>query len=96
MSPPFPIGQKVVCTNSSFPAAAFNHFRCLPKEGGIYTIADVFWGVEHGTGETVMSIQLAEFPPHSTRPGGFSLWRFRLLEDLKELEAMVQPLALSA
>lgn len=82
---PHPVGQKVVCLHAHFPAAAFEAFDRVPEQDGVYTVSEIFWGKEHGTGRPTLSLRLTELPPVRPGWGGFSLWRFRLLEDEKEL-----------
>lgn len=80
---PHPIGQKVVCVHGHFPSATYEAFDRVPEEGGVYTVNDLFWAQEHATGRMILSIRLTELPPVKEGWGGFSLWRFRLLEDEK-------------
>lgn len=80
-----PVGQKVVCVHADFPTAVFEAFDRVPQKDQVYTVSEIFWGQEHGTGRSVLSVRLTELPPIRAGWGGFSLWRFRLLEDVKEL-----------
>ncbi|MES2507863.1 MAG: hypothetical protein V4599_14250 [Verrucomicrobiota bacterium] len=82
---PHPVGQKVVCIHAHFPQAALEAFDRLPQQDGVYTIREVFWANEHGTERPMLSVRLTELPPIRQGWGGFSLWRFRLLEDEKEV-----------
>lgn len=82
---PHPVGQKVICIHAHFPEAAQEAFDRLPEQDGVYTVSEIFWAQEHGTGRPMLSIRLTELPPLRKGWGGFSLWRFRLLEDEKEL-----------
>ena len=90
---PHPIGQKVVCINDHFVPAVFEEFDQIPREGQVYTISHLFWGREHGTGEWMLSVRLTEIPPLQAGWGGFSLWRFRLLEDIKILRRREREIA---
>lgn len=81
----FPIGQKVICLHDHFPPAVFEVFDATPIAGHVYTISDIFWAKEHITQRDRLSICLTELPPIHPCHGGFSLWRFRLLEDEKRL-----------
>ena len=85
MSPlPWPVGQKVVCVNDRFHAQVHEFFDVIPQEGKVYTVRELFWGVEHETDKLVLSVRLTELAPLSgDHEPGFSLWRFRLLEDVK-------------
>ncbi|MCX6838652.1 MAG: hypothetical protein NTX35_12695 [Verrucomicrobia bacterium] len=84
---PFPVGQKVICVHDYFAAAVFEVFDATPKAGQVYTIREVFWAKEHLTRRDMLSVRLVELPPIDPDYGGFSLWRFRLLEDEKLLRA---------
>lgn len=79
------VGRKVVCIHPQFPAATFESFDEVPLSGRVYTVQEVFWGRQHGTGQTVVSIRLGEIAPLKPRGGGFSFWRFRLLHELRPL-----------
>jgi hypothetical protein len=80
-----PVGQKVVCIDANFPSAVFEAFDQVPRQDEVYTVSEMFWGVEHGTQRLVLSLRLTELPPIQRGWGGFSLRRFRLLEDVKIL-----------
>jgi hypothetical protein len=79
------VGCKVVCIDDQFPSAVYRRFNRVPQENQIYTVSAIFWCPEHGTKEPLQSVQLAELPPVVEGPGkcGFSLWRFRLLNEEK-------------
>ena len=79
------VGRKVTCIHPQFPAAVFNVFDRIPQRGVVYTVKEVFWAIQHGTRETVVSIRLGEIPPLKPRGGGFSFWRFRLLHEFRPL-----------
>lgn len=97
MSPsPFPIGHQVVCLHDQFQAAVFEVFDAVPKADQVYTISEIFWAKEHGTRRDMLSVRLVEIPPIKPGFGGFSLWRFRLLEDAEALAALQQARALAA
>lgn len=80
---PHPIGQKVVCVRADFSRTVFEWFDRVPVADGVYTISEIFWANEYGTGNRVLSVRLTELPPILPAWGGFSLWRFRLLADEK-------------
>lgn len=86
----FPVGHKVVCVHDHFPPAVYKCFRATPVEGQVYTIREIFWAAEHVSGRQMLSVRLVELPPIRPGRGGFSLWRFRLLEDEKILRARSQ------
>ncbi len=79
------VGRKVICIHPQFPTATFGSFDEVPLRGRVYTVQEVFWGRQHGTGETVVSIRLGEIAPLKTKAGGFSFWRFRLLHEFRPL-----------
>ncbi|MGV3663012.1 MAG: hypothetical protein ACO1TE_22700 [Prosthecobacter sp.] len=83
----FPVGHKVVCIHDHFPPAVHEWFNAIPVEGQVYTIQEIFWAPEHATRRQLLSVRLVELPPVRPGFGGFSLWRFRLLEDEKILRA---------
>ena len=87
MKLPFHVGQKVVCVYDHFYDAVFEVFDAVPKEGQVYTISAIFWAKEHRTRRDMLSVRLVELPPIDPDYGGFSLWRFRSLEDEKRLRA---------
>jgi hypothetical protein len=81
---PWPVGQKVVCVDDQFRSPAIEYFTGLPRKGRVYTVKDVFWGYQWGTETQCLSVRLVEIQPiDSDVSPGFSLWRFRLLEDVK-------------
>lgn len=82
---PHPVGEKVVCIHGHFPAAVFEVFDRVPEENQVYTVSEIFWAPEHGTNRPMLSVRLTELPPINAACGGFSLWRFRLLGDIKTL-----------
>ena len=90
MIPPFPVGQKVVCIDDRFSGAVFEDFDHTPKAGQVYTISDIYWDEEYGTGRMVLGVDLVEVPSILPNWSGFRLSRFRLLEDEKVLRARRQ------
>ena len=56
-------------------------FDILPEENCVYTCSEVFFGEDHATGQTLVSVKLKEIPARPHRSGGFSAWRFRPLDD---------------
>lgn len=86
-----PVGRKVVCLYDHFPPAVHEYFDSVPLAGEIYTIGEIFWAKEHRTRRDMLSLRLVEIPP--LRPGfGFSLWRFRLVDDEHLLQALEEEL----
>lgn len=78
---PFSAGQKVLCVFAGFSAAVRKKFDRVPEENCAYTVREVFWGRDNATGQTLASVRLMEIPSRPNDGGGFSAWRFRLLED---------------
>ena len=86
-------GQKVVCTNDSFPAVVRAIYKQLPVKGVTYTIRDVFLGrekiVKAGDSATV-GLLLEELvnPPDPLHKGqqelGFNSERFAPIEELPD------------
>lgn len=82
---PHPVGHKVVCIHGTFASRILELFSRAPRENHVYTISEVFWESECGTGGVTLNVRLTELPPIRPGLGGFPLWRFRLLEDVKIL-----------
>lgn len=91
MSPPFPVGQKVVCIDDRFTSAVFEAFDRVPKAGHIYTVSAIDWLEDYDTGQQVLGIALVELPSLTPQWGAFSLRRFRLLEDHTQLRGTQTP-----
>ena len=79
------VGRKVICIHPQFPAATLESFKDVPLRGRVYTVKEVFWAIQYRTDETVVSIRLGEIPPLKPKAGGFSFWRFRLLNTFRPL-----------
>lgn len=89
-------GQKVVCTNDSFPALIRALYKQLPVKGNTYTIREVFLGREKvvkGGDSATVGLLLAELtnpqdPFHQGKQElGFSSERFSPLDELPPEEA---------
>jgi hypothetical protein len=89
-------GQKVVCTNDSFPAVIRAIYKQLPVKGSTYTIREVFLGREKvvkGGDSATVGLLLTELvnPPDPFHAGqqelGFSSERFAPLEQVPEEQA---------
>lgn len=89
-------GQKVVCTNDSFPALIRALYKQLPVKGNTYVIREVFLGrekvVKGGDSATVgLLLQELNNPPDPFHQGkqelGFSSERFAPLEEVPPEEA---------
>lgn len=92
-------GQKVVCTNDSFPAVVRAIYKQLPVKGSTYTIRQVFLGREKvvkGGDSATVGLLLAELvnPPDPFHAGqqelGFSSERFAPLEEKPDEQAEEQ------
>ena len=81
MTPPFPVGQKVVCIDDHFTSAVFEAFDQVPKAGHIYTVSAIDWMEEYDGAQHILGIALVEIPSLKSNWGAFALRRFRLLED---------------
>ena len=89
-------GQKVVCTNDSFPAVIRAIYKQLPVKGNTYTIREVFLGREKvvkGGDSATVGLLLTELvnptdPFHAGQQElGFSSERFAPLEQVPEEHA---------
>ena len=89
-------GQKVVCTNDSFPAVVRAIYKQLPVKGNIYTIREVFLGREKvvkGGDSATVGLLLIELknptdPFHAgNQELGFSSERFAPLAEVPEEQA---------
>jgi hypothetical protein len=89
-------GQKVVCTNDSFPAVVRAIYKQLPVKGSTYTIREVFLGREKvvkGGDSATVGLLLVELvnptdPFHAGQQElGFSSERFAPLEQVPEEQA---------
>jgi len=96
LSSPMVKGQKVVCTNDSFPALIRALYKRLPVKGDTYTIREVFLGREKvvkGGDSATVGLLLVELnnPPDPFHQGkqelGFSSERFAPLEEVPPEEA---------
>lgn len=79
MKHPFTPGQKVVCIDDRFPAAVYECYDAVPKQGRIYTVSECCQGRSYTTGRRGPSIRLTEIPPIIPGFGCFSAYRFRAL-----------------
>lgn len=89
-------GQKVVCTNDTFPALIRALYKQLPVKGNTYTIREVFLGREKvvkGGDSATVGLLLEELsnPPDPFHQGkqelGFSSERFAPLDEVPPEEA---------
>jgi hypothetical protein len=89
-------GQKVVCTNDTFPAFIRALYKELPVKGNTYTIREVFLGREKvvkGGDTATVGLLLHELknPPDPFHQGkqelGFTSERFAPLDELPPAEA---------
>lgn len=89
-------GQKVVCTNDTFPAFIRALYKELPVKGNTYTIREVFLGrekvVKGGDTATVgLLLHKLKNPPDPFHQGkqelGFTSERFAPLDELPPAEA---------
>jgi hypothetical protein len=78
------IGQRVVCVNDRFPSQILDWASNLPRNGQIYTIQSISWGVCLYTRRSTLGFYLHELP-NPPRGFGFRADRFApLLEKLDE------------
>lgn len=96
LSPNMVKGQRVVCTNDTFPALIRALYKQLPVKGDTYTIREVFLGREKvvkGGDTATVGLLLEELknPPDPFHQGkqelGFSSERFAPLDELPPEEA---------
>jgi hypothetical protein len=78
---PFSVGQKVLCVFADFDAEVGEVFDRVPEENCAYTVSEVYWERNYATGQTVASVKFLEITTRPYRNGGFSAWKFRLLEE---------------
>jgi hypothetical protein len=97
-------GQRVVCTNDSFPQFVRALYKQLPVKGSAYTIREVFLGrekvVKGGESATVgLLLEELHNPPDPFHAGqqelGFSSERFAPLDELPDEENVEEEAAVA-
>ncbi|MFT3783495.1 MAG: hypothetical protein QM790_15895 [Nibricoccus sp.] len=95
-------GQKVICTNDSFPQFVRALYKQLPVKGKTYVVREVFLGrekiVKGGESATVgLLLEELHNPPDPFHQGqqelGFSSERFAPLEELPDEENVEEEVA---
>jgi hypothetical protein len=84
MSSPWYIGQKVICTNDSFPRSIFEWCDSLPVAGEVYTIRAIRFGIDPTTliGDTgFLLVEIVNSPNSKGYEPGFFQDRFVLWMD---------------
>ena len=80
-SHPFRVGQRVICRDDRFPAAAIPCFHGLPVAGRVYRIAATMHLPDHTSRVIMPSVVLVEHPPVAgmARRVGLNAVRFAAL-----------------
>ena len=76
-------GQRVICTNDHFPGAIWDWTSTVPREGEVYTIANLEHLPQWNTRTPILSFLLRELrvDDNETASAYFSSWRFEPAEN---------------